>query len=253
MVAGIALYCAQLSCASLRAHGYSFANALALAAHAEKRGDVSAALKIYAEAERRESGNTTNLCALSRSYCDLMYLTNSTPAKINLLNRAQACALLAVKTDPHYATAHACLAVCYAKGCMFADIKGELLGSRLFKHEAEETIALDPQQDIAYYLLGRWNYGVANVGLLSRAYVRVIYGGLPKASNEDAIRNYQKAIALAPDRIIHHAGLAMVYAATGDRKLEIAELEKCHALKPSDREDEDAQREAEKKLAALRK
>jgi tetratricopeptide (TPR) repeat protein len=81
--------------------------------------------------------------------------------------------------------------------------------------------------------------------------VKIVYGGLPRASNEEAIRNFQKAIELAPERIIHHAGLALVYAATSQREMEIAELEKCRALKPSDRADADAQREAAKRLAAL--
>ncbi len=251
MTAGIALLCALLFNISIRAEDFSFTNSLAQAALAETRGDISAALKIFAEAEARESGKVTNLCALSRRYCDLMYLTNSASAKKDLLRRALHCAQLAVSAGPENATAHASLAVCYAQSCAFADIKGELAYSRLFKLEAEKTIALDPGQDIAYYLLGRWNYGVANVGLLSRAFVKIVYGGLPRASNEEAIRNFQKAIELAPERIIHHAGLALVYAATSQREMEIAELEKCRALKPSDRADADAQREAAKRLAAL--
>jgi tetratricopeptide (TPR) repeat protein len=169
-----------------------------------------------------------------------------------LVSRALTCALQAVKVNSNNATAHACAAVCYAKSCAGADIKTELAYSRLFKLEAEKTIALDPRQDIAYYLLGRWNYGVANMGMVSWAFVKVVYGGLPKASNAEAIANFKKAIALAPERIMHHAGLAMVYETTGDKKLELEELKKCCALRPVGHEDEDAQREAEKKLAALR-
>ena len=104
---------------------------------------------------------------------------------------------------------------------------------------------------MAYYLLGRWNYGVANVGVLSRALVKVIYGGLPKASNEEAIANFKKAIKLAPERVLYHAGLAMVYETIGEKELEILELKKCRTLKPSGLEDEEAQRDAIKKLATL--
>jgi tetratricopeptide (TPR) repeat protein len=218
---------------------------------AEKHGDIPAATEIYSEAESFAISNAANLCVLSWRFCDLMRLTNSESAKINLLKRALNCAQQAVNADPSNATAHASLAVCYAKNCAFADIKGELVYSRLFKLEAEKTIALDPKQDIAYYLLGRWNYGIANVGLVSRTFVKVVYGGLPKASNEDAITNFQKAIELAPERIIHHAGLAMAYEAIGDKKSEITELKKCRTLKPTDAEDKDAQREAEKKLTSL--
>jgi tetratricopeptide (TPR) repeat protein len=234
-----------------RAEDVSFTNLLAQGELFMSSNDVPAAMKFYDQAGLLAAGNAVDLCGLSRRYCDLMYLTSSTAVQKELAARALACALLAVKAVPTNATAHATLAVCYAKNCGFADLKTELEYSRRFKLEAEQTLALDPKQDIAYYLLGRWNYGVANVGLLSWAYVKVVYGGLPQASNEEAIADFKKAIALAPDRIIHHAGLAMVYAATGERKLELVELEKCRALKPSDREDADAQSEAEMRLAAI--
>jgi tetratricopeptide (TPR) repeat protein len=232
----------------VHAEDFSFTNSLAQAALAEKRGDVQNALKIYGAAEKLESGNATNLCVLTRRYCDLMYLSNSKPAQKEELGRARACAAQAVQADPNNATAHACLAVCYAKGCAFDDIKTELADSRSFKIEAEKTIALDPRQDIAYYLLGRWNHGVANVGWLSQAYVKIIYGALPEASDAVAIEDFKKAIALNPNRIIHHAELGKVYAATGQKNLALAEFKKCAGLKPMDREDADAQKEAAKLL-----
>ncbi len=250
-IAGI-LSCALIFTGKIHAENFSFANSLSLAASAEKRGDLQTALAWYDQAEPLISSNAPDLCVLCRHYCDLTYLTNSATVQKTLLKNALTCALQAVKTDPKNALAHASLAVCYAKNCALYDIKTELAYSRLFKLEAEKTIALDPKQDIAYYLLGRWNYGMANVGLLSRAFVKVIYGGLPQASNEAAIENFKQAIVLAPNRILNHSGLAMVYAATGQKNLEIMELKKCRDLKPFGREDADAQIEAERKLTDLR-
>jgi tetratricopeptide (TPR) repeat protein len=247
----LVLWCLVLVANPSRAGDYSFTNSIARAALAEKRSDVPSAVKIYGEAEQSESTNSASLCVLARKYCDLMYLTNSTAIQKDLAGRALDCSMEAVKADSNSALAHACLAVCYAKCSLFADVKTELYYSRQLKLEAEKAIALDPKQDIGYYLLGRWNYGVANIGLVSRAFVKLVYGGLPEASNEEAIANFKKAIELAPDRIIHHAGLAMVYEVAGDRESEIAELKKCRDLKPTGLEDNDAQRDAIKKLAAL--
>lgn len=221
------------------------------AAGAERRGDLDAAASLLNQAARAETNNAPNLCALARCYCRLAFLTNAAAVQKSLLQRALACSLQAVKVASNNAEAHACVAVSYAKSCAYADLKTQLAYSRLFKDEAERAIALDPKQDIAYYLLGRWNYAIANAGLLSRAYVRLIYGGLPKASNEEAIKCYKKAIELAPRRIIHHAGLAMAYAAAGQRDREIAQLQICRDLAPVDAEDVDARREAIKKLNTL--
>lgn len=236
---------------ALTARAENFTNALAAAVLAEKHGDLPAALVLYGHAERLSSNNAMNLCTLSRCYCELTYLTNSLPIQKTLLEKALACALQAIKADPLHADAHACAAVCYAKSCPFYDLKTKLAYSRLFKVEAEKTIALDPRQDIAYYLLGRWNYALANVGWMSRAYVKVVYGELPEASNEAAIKNFQEASRLAPNRIINYQGLALAYAAMGQTNFEQEALQKCCDLKPVDREDMDAQREAKVEMRNL--
>jgi tetratricopeptide (TPR) repeat protein len=234
-----------------RAQDFVFTNLLAQAALAEQRADLPAALSLLNQAEPMASNHVLWLCAVARRYCELTWLTNSVPVQKGLVARALACSTQALQADSNNATAHACVAACYAKSCLFADLKTELIFSQRFKEEAEKAIALDPREDIAYYLLGRWNYEIANVGLIARAYVKVVYGGLPKASNADAITNFQKAIQLAPDRILHHAGLAMAYAAAGDKKLALAELIKCRALQPTGLEDQEAQRDAVKQLTAL--
>jgi tetratricopeptide (TPR) repeat protein len=230
------------------ADGTEFTNSFKSAARAEKTGDIARATAIYDATRTMVASNAGSLCVLSRHYCDLASLSDSIAVQKDLVARALDCAQKAALLAPTNATAHASIAVCYARSCAFADIKTELAYSRLFKQEAEKALALDPKQNVAYYLLGRWNYGIANVGFFSRAYVKVIYGSLPKASFAESAAYFKKACDLAPDRILYHAGLAMAYDALGEKKLELAELKTCCALKPSGPEDVDAQRDAERQL-----
>ncbi|HEX3624887.1 MAG TPA: hypothetical protein VH280_05600 [Verrucomicrobiae bacterium] len=227
-----------------------FTNSLKAAEVAAKQGNVEQAAADYDVARPMQTNNAANMCVLSRGYCDLTSFTNSTTVQKDLVVRALDCAQRAVALDPSNATAYASVAVCYAKNCAMpgTDVKTQLSYSRLFKQEAEKAIALDPKQDVAYYLIGRWNYGIARLGFFSRAYVKVVYGGVPNASFKDAVNYFKKACQLAPNRIIYHAGLAMAYEAMGEKKLEIDQLKTCCALKPSDREDVDAQKEAAAKL-----
>jgi tetratricopeptide (TPR) repeat protein len=131
------------------------------------------------------------------------------------------------------------------------NLKQKVADSRLIKQEAKNAVALDPKQDVAYYLLGRWNFGVANIGFLPRAYVRIVYGGFPAASNEEAIKDFKEAIALTPGRILYTQGLAKVYEATGQKNLAYAELKKCAEMKPLDVNDAEAQKEAAAELASM--
>jgi tetratricopeptide (TPR) repeat protein len=229
----------------------SFTNLMSQGELAQARGDAAGAFKFFSSAETLAT-NCTNLCVVTRRYCDLMHDTGSSDLQKTLAQRALACANRAVQADAKSATAHLTLAVCYVKNFPYVDNATKINWSKAMKAECETGIALDPKQDVGYYLLGRWHFSTANMNFVYKGLVKVVYGGLPKASNEDAIKNFKQAIELAPKRIIHHFELAKAYAATGEKKLELAELEKCHALKPVDRDDTDAQRDAEKRLAEIR-
>jgi len=63
--------------------------------------------------------------------------------------------------------------------------------------------------------------------------------------------NFKKAVALAPNRVINHAGLAMAYEAIGQQKLAVAEWQKCCAMTPISPEDREARQDAEQKLVEL--
>jgi tetratricopeptide (TPR) repeat protein len=227
-----------------------FTKELSQADAAVKSGNTRHALDIYQKAQTAAAGNCPELCVLCRRYSDLMHQTPFIAAQKDLLTRAFTCAQDAVKAGPKNPTAHASLAVCYAKECQFADTKTSLVDSRLFKSEAELAIHFDPEQDVAWYLLGRWNYAIANVGLLSRTYVRVVYGRLPAASNADAIANFKAAIAIAPEHVLYHESLAEAYKTIGDKKSALAEWQKCLALVPLDPDDLQAKQQAVKALRA---
>jgi Tfp pilus assembly protein PilF len=187
-----------------------------------------------------QSNLVETLCAETKQYCDQMHVTKSTAEQKILAAKALDCALRAVAADTNNVKAHLCLAVAYVKNFQLVDTRTAINYSRHIKTEAETAIRLDPKNDIAYYLLGRWYYGVANMNFIYKGLVKLIYGGLPHASNELALENFQKAVALAPKRIIHHLELAKTYHVTGEYGRARAELEKCAALPPIDQDDADA-------------
>ena len=243
--------CALALVVHVQAHDASFTDCVGQGGEAAKKGDVTAAAKFYSAVEQLEHGNSSNLCALTKYFCDLMRLTSSAATQKMLAENALSCSQAAIQADPRNATAHICAAICYAKNFPYADNATKVLYSRSLKAEAEKAIALDPKQDVAYYLLGRWNYGVANMNLFYKGLVKLAYGGLPVASNAEAVRDFKQAIRLEPGRIINHAELAKVYRATGQKDLARQELETSARLKPLDPDDAEAQVEAAKELSAL--
>ena len=68
---------------------------------------------------------------------------------------------------------------------------------------------------MAWQILGRWNLAVADVGTFKRAMAKVAYGSLPTATYDDAVRCFEKAIQLNPNRLMHYIELGRTYSQMG--------------------------------------
>ena len=76
---------------------------------------------------------------------------------------------------------------------------------------------------------------------------------MPKASNEEAVRCFKKALEIAPQRLIHHAELAHVYTQMGRTDLALQEWQNTLGSRAQDADDENYQKEAHAALDAARK
>jgi tetratricopeptide (TPR) repeat protein len=245
-LAAITFACAALVCcstmASHAADNPSVSNLLSQAQAAENAGDTPGALKACLAADHLAPDNADILCRLAQQYCDSISAAPSTAAKKKLAEQALDCGFRAVKAAPQSAKAHVTVAVCYAKNFPYIDNQTRVNYSRQIKAESEKAIALDPKFDLAYHMLGRWEFEVSNMNFFIRGLVSVVYGGLPKASKQLAIEDFKKAVELAPGRIINYLQLARMYHVTGQESLVHPELEKCATLKPLDHDDQSAQK-----------
>lgn len=214
----------------------------------QRQFDAQRALEAFHRAEKVDPANSAILLRLSKQYGDMVSAAKPAAAK-KLATLALTYARRAEQADPKIAQAHLCLAISYGKLTDFADNRTKLRYAKLVREEALKAITLDPTDDNAYHVLGRWHHGVANINAALRALAKVIYGGLPPASNEEAVRLLTKAAELAPHRIIHHSELARVYSAMGKKDLAAREWKIVLALPPQNREDEKDRKEA---TAALR-
>lgn len=245
-IAGILLlliFCGQPS----RAEDSRVAELIARGDQADKKDDTRAALAFFLEAEKLAPNNATLLARISDEYSALVEISKPDDAE----KATRACfayARRAVAAGPDNAKAHLALAIGYGRMTDYTDNKTKLEYSRIIRTETEKSIALDPTDDFAYYVLGRWNYGFATLNPVLRFFARLVYGTMPQTTLEDAEKYLKKAVALAPKRIIHHLELAHTYDAMGKKDLAEKEWKTVLDLQPTDKEDRDAQDEARKAL-----
>lgn len=219
---------------------------------ADRQHQTNEALSNFQKAAALEPDNPGVLLRISKQYCDLAGAAKSPNTAKPLAETALDFAQRAVVLDGRSAKAHLNLAVCYAKLTDFAGGKMKLEYSKLIRDETQQSLALDPTDDYAWHVMGRWHAGVTNVGVVMKALARLVYDGLPAASNEDAVKCFKKAIELAPQRILHHAELAKVYQAMGKPELAAQEWQNVLGMKPGDGADDIYHQEARLALDAQR-
>lgn len=157
----------------------------------------------------------------------------------------------AVRAEPGRAEAHLSVAICLGKLTPLLGTREKIEASKRLKSAAETAVKLDPRSDYAWHLLGRWHQALAGMSGLVRGVAQIVYGGLPPASNEDAVRCLEKAMALGPDRLIHPIELGRTYAQMGRHEEARALLKKGLAMPPREKDDPETLARGRAALAAL--
>jgi tetratricopeptide (TPR) repeat protein len=214
----------------------------------EREHHTRAALSTFRAAEQIEPRNVGVLLRISKQYSDLISDTKPESVAQSVAQKALDYAQRAVVIDPRSAKAHLSVAVSYGKLTDFVSNKTKVEYSRLVREETLRSIELDPTDDFAWHVLGRWHQGVANVSGVLKALAKVAYGGLPPASNEEAVRCMKKAIELAPQRLIHHSELARIYKTMRKPELAAKEWQTILDLAVRDKGDEKDLAEARQEL-----
>ena len=206
----------------------SFSVSFAFADFAElvKSGDVhdakfqfDQALTYYLPAEKLEPNNAALLVKISRQYALRMNDLPREADKVASGRKALSYAERAVAAAPGECDPHLCVAICLGKLTPFLGAKEKVEASRKIKVAADKAVKLNPKSDYAWHLLGRWHQSLAHIGGTTRALAGIIYGGLPAASNEQAVEYFKKAMALNPQRLLHVVELGRTYEMMG-RKAE---------------------------------
>lgn len=86
----------------------------------------------------------------------------SASEKRQLGEKALDAAQRAVTANPNNTQTHLSLAIVYGRIALDEPARRKVEMSRLIRQEAETAAHLDPKNDYAWHVLGRWNYELAN-------------------------------------------------------------------------------------------
>ena len=218
----------------------------------DQKFQAKEALQYYLPAEKADPNNVHVLVCIARQYRHLMTDASSKEDKLKLANIALDYSKRAAAVGTSDAEAQLSPAITFGKMMALLGKRDQIEASKKIKESAERAIRLDPNNDLAWHVLGRWHQVIADVGTVTRTLGSLIYGSLPTSTNENAVDCFQKAIALNPNRLMHYIELGRTYAQMGRDEDAKRMIKKGLAMPCKDKDDPDLKKRGRETLASLR-
>jgi tetratricopeptide (TPR) repeat protein len=152
---------------------------------------------------------------------------------------------------PHDAEAQLDLAITLGKMVPYMSAKEQVDACPRIKESVDKALALNPNNDTAWHILGRWNRVLTEVSKLKRAFAGMLYGGLPAGSLPDAEHSLQKAMRLNPNRLMHYVELGRIYADMGRKEDARLYINKGLAMPNSEKDDPETKQRGRETLEKL--
>ena len=224
-----------------------------------RQGDVydlkfnpAQALMFYLPAEKLAPTNEALLLRIARQYRHEMADTPGKADKLRYSSMALSYAERAVALAPKDSEAHLSIAINYAKSIDLYGSEGKMKALRQVKCSADQAIALDGNNHLAWYILGRWHQRVGELGHFKRVVAEMAYGELPKATLDEAVRCFGKAVRLDPNRSVYLVDLGITYGMMGNKELARKLIEKGLALPSTGKDDPATKQRGQEMLKSLK-
>jgi tetratricopeptide (TPR) repeat protein len=213
--------------------------------------DNPGALDAYLKALELDSISYEALWKVSRAYVDIGE-TLEGDIRAEYYKNGEVYARKATQVDSQGSKGHLYLSIALGRVALDAGAKERIKLSKEIKKEVDLALKYDPNDDIAYHVLGRWNRKLANLSWIEKGFANIFLGGVPKdASNENALKCFQKAVELKPGYINHHLELGITNEMMDLEEEARQEYQKCIDLPKSASDDDRYKQEAKERLEDL--
>ncbi|MGH7732644.1 MAG: hypothetical protein ACREOE_02815 [Gemmatimonadales bacterium] len=218
--------------------------------------DPRTGLMHYREALALDSLDYAALWRASDALVDIGKQTPDTvasAARDSMYAEAEVLARQAVGADSMGADGHFALAQAIGRASLTKSKKERVKRAKEIRDEALRAIALDPDHDGAYHVLGRWNAEIMRLSGLTRFFAKTFLGGavFNEASWDNAQKYMEKAVALNPSYVYHHLDLAEILVDREEWTEARTQLELVESLPVTDAMDPTYKSEATALLAKI--
>lgn len=132
---------------------------------------------------------------------------------------------LALKKSPSNPNIYARLGQVTGQLALFRGNKEKVKLGLEIKQYADKALALDASNAMANAVLGIWHFELAELGFVERTFAKLLFGGVPEGSYEQAAYHLAKAVAQSPHVIYYRNAYAKALLKLGREAEAKAQLE----------------------------
>lgn len=170
----------------------------------ENQNKLTEAIAIYRELASRHTESSIVFRTLGNALCEQGFLSKNEDRQERLFREAISHAERAVSLDSADNQAHYTLARACGRLAQIVGIKEQMSLAARIKAEADKAIELNPKHDLAFHIIGLWNFRFAELSWIERTVANAIFGKIPKnATFANALRAFERAAQLDPNNIAH--------------------------------------------------
>jgi len=180
--------------------------------------DFAGTFELLKKAEQLEPENYEVVWRLARSHFD--FFDNSEDENVISENAYSGLdyAKKALEMDENRAESHKWYGILVGQVGILEGTKQKILNSYEVKEHTLKAIELDPEDDGNFHVMGRWHHTLADLSWFERKIAGLIYAKPPKASFEEAVEFFKKAIDMEPGEVRHHLWLGKSYEGLGEKE-----------------------------------
>ncbi len=145
----------------------------------------------------------------------------------------------ALRINPNNAEANCVMAIALGRTSLDKSGKEKINSAKEIKKHVDLAIKNDPLNYKAWHVLGRWHFEISSLNMVEKAAVKLLFGGLPKASIRESIAAFEKANQLAGGFVLNNFEMARAYKKNGQKDKAISILNAMQLL-PNHTEDDES-------------
>ncbi|RPE09093.1 hypothetical protein EGT74_18975 [Chitinophaga lutea] len=237
--------------ASLCAQAQSIEEIIAQAQQLDKQMKEGEALEKYREAVQVSPGHVLAFTQASLLAGREGARQKDKAAKQEFYNNAKVYAYEALKVEPENAEANYAMAMALNRIGQISGAKEKVAAAKEVKKYADLALKFKPDYAEAWHLIGRWNFDLYNLSTIEKAAAKVLFGGVPPGTMEEAIAAYEKCLKLKPAFVVNYYDLALAYRQNNQETLAMEVLNKGLRMRPIYQDDPGYKAEMKKMLEAM--